>query len=71
MLRIFSILDDRLSLRPLFPRAEAVRTAVPTGVDVSSGVCQPDGLAKDPVKVTNFVERAASGLGLTQSSLHA
>lgn len=36
--------------------AEAVRTARPVCVDVSSGVCGPDGLRKDPEKVQSFIE---------------
>lgn len=38
--------------------AEAVAVARPTGVDVSSGVCGPDGLLKDHEKVTAFVRAA-------------
>ena len=41
----------------------AVRALHPTGVDVSSGVCGPDGLAKDGGKVRDFV-RAAKAAGL-------
>ena len=44
--------------------AEAAAAARPAGVDVSSGVCGPDGLAKDPEKVRLFVERARAALGL-------
>ena len=36
------------------PRAEAIGTAAPTGVDVSSGVCGPDGLKKDLGKVQRY-----------------
>ena len=35
--------------------AEAVAVARPTAVDVSSGVCGPDGLRKDAAKVHAFV----------------
>lgn len=38
--------------------AEAVRLLHPVGVDVSSGVCGPDGLKKDPAKVQRFVAEA-------------
>ncbi|KAI8476957.1 MAG: hypothetical protein J3K34DRAFT_399915 [Monoraphidium minutum] len=38
--------------------AAAVAAARPTGVDVSSGVCGPDGLAKDHGKVEAFVAGA-------------
>jgi phosphoribosylanthranilate isomerase len=38
--------------------AEAARTAHPTAVDVSSGVCRPDGLRKDHDKVAAFVTQA-------------
>lgn len=38
--------------------AQAVAVARPTGVDVSSGVCGPDGLLKDHEKVTAFVRAA-------------
>eukprot|EP00199_Chlamydomonas_sp_CCMP681_P005505 CAMPEP_0119105080 /NCGR_PEP_ID=MMETSP1180-20130426/3136_1 /TAXON_ID=3052 ORGANISM="Chlamydomonas cf sp, Strain CCMP681" /NCGR_SAMPLE_ID=MMETSP1180 /ASSEMBLY_ACC=CAM_ASM_000741 /LENGTH=243 /DNA_ID=CAMNT_0007090037 /DNA_START=266 /DNA_END=997 /DNA_ORIENTATION=- len=34
----------------------AVRLAHPTGVDVSSGVCGPDGLEKDRTKVSQFAQ---------------
>ncbi|EFN55247.1 hypothetical protein CHLNCDRAFT_11532, partial [Chlorella variabilis] len=34
--------------------AEAIATAAPTGVDVSSGVCSPDGLKKDLGKVQRY-----------------
>ena len=45
--------------------AAAVAAARPRGVDVSSGVCGPDGLAKDAAKVAAFVAaaRAAGGGG--------
>jgi phosphoribosylanthranilate isomerase len=38
--------------------AEAIATAHPTGVDVSSGVCGPDGLKKDVAKVQQYVSEA-------------
>ncbi|GAB4815156.1 hypothetical protein N2152v2_002202 [Parachlorella kessleri] len=38
--------------------AEAIQTAQPSGVDVSSGVCGPDGLRKDADKVVGFVTGA-------------
>lgn len=38
--------------------AEAIATAHPTGVDVSSGVCGPDGLKKDVGKVQQYVAEA-------------
>lgn len=38
--------------------AEAVAIASPTGVDVSSGVCGPDGLQKDLAKVQRYCSSA-------------
>ncbi|GFR43712.1 hypothetical protein Agub_g4822 [Astrephomene gubernaculifera] len=38
--------------------AEAAQLARPAGVDVSSGVCGPDGLKKDPAKVSAFIQAA-------------
>lgn len=38
--------------------AEAIEVARPGGVDVSSGVCGPDGLKKDVGKVVGFVQGA-------------
>lgn len=38
--------------------AQAVSIARPTAVDVSSGVCGPDGLLKDQSKVQEFVRQA-------------
>ena len=38
--------------------AEAIEVARPAGVDVSSGVCGPDGLKKDASKVLGFVQGA-------------
>jgi phosphoribosylanthranilate isomerase len=38
--------------------ADAVHTLRPSGVDVSSGVCGPDGLAKDGEKVRAFIRNA-------------
>ncbi|GMH32820.1 hypothetical protein BSKO_00654 [Bryopsis sp. KO-2023] len=40
--------------------SDAVRIANPTCVDVSSGVCGPDGLKKDWGKVKKFIENAKS-----------
>lgn len=39
---------------------EAIATAGPTGVDVSSGVCSPDGLKKDLGKVQRYCSAAAA-----------
>ena len=36
--------------------AEAIRTARPTAVDVASGVCGPDGIAKDSEKIQAFIQ---------------
>lgn len=44
--------------------AEAIGTAGPTGVDVSSGVCGPDGLKKDEFKVQQYVAEARRAMGL-------
>ncbi|EFJ51069.1 hypothetical protein VOLCADRAFT_57561, partial [Volvox carteri f. nagariensis] len=38
--------------------AIAAGLAKPTAVDVSSGVCGPDGLKKDPAKVSSFISAA-------------
>lgn len=38
--------------------AEACRLASPTGVDVSSGVADASGLAKDPAAVSAFIKAA-------------
>lgn len=38
--------------------AQAVSIAQPTAVDVSSGVCGPDGLLKDHAKVEAFIKGA-------------
>lgn len=38
--------------------AEAAGIARPTGVDVSSGVAGPDGMAKDPAQVRAFIAAA-------------
>lgn len=45
---------------PACPLADAIATAAPTGVDVSSGVCGPDGLKKDLGKVQRYCEQAAA-----------
>lgn len=37
---------------------QAVAIAQPTAVDVSSGVCGPDGLLKDHEKVAAFIQAA-------------
>ncbi len=37
---------------------EAIRTLRPSGVDVSSGVAGPDGIAKDPDRVEAFIRAA-------------
>ena len=42
------------------PPADAIATAAPSGVDVSSGVCGPDGLKKDLGKVQAYCSRAAA-----------
>lgn len=36
--------------------AEAIRAARPTAVDVASGVCGPDGIAKDSEKLQAFIQ---------------
>ena len=38
--------------------SDAIRVAKPAGVDVSSGVCGPDKLRKDPEKVRTFIKLA-------------
>lgn len=38
--------------------SNAVRIALPNGVDVSSGVCGPDGLRKDENKVKGYIQNA-------------
>ncbi|KAL4858962.1 N-(5'-phosphoribosyl)anthranilate isomerase 1 [Chlorella vulgaris] len=43
--------------------AEAIATAGPTGVDVSSGVCGPDGLKKDGGKVQRYCSAARAEFG--------
>lgn len=47
--------------------AEAIETANPCGVDVSSGVCGPDGLKKDAQKVFKFVKGAHAAFNARQS----
>ncbi|CAM8949330.1 unnamed protein product [Rhodiola kirilowii] len=34
---------------------QAIATLRPTGVDVSSGICGPDGLRKDPLRISQFM----------------
>ena len=41
--------------------AGAIVALKPGGVDVSSGVCGPDGLRKDGRRITSFVEAAREG----------
>ncbi|PSC74964.1 phosphoribosylanthranilate isomerase [Micractinium conductrix] len=47
--------------------AEAIATATPTGVDVSSGVCGPDGLKKDLGKVQRYCSAAAAAFAAAAS----
>ena len=47
---------------PLSSDAAAIGTAAPTGVDVSSGVCGPDGLSKDLDKVQRYCSSAWGAL---------
>ncbi|CAM8949421.1 unnamed protein product [Rhodiola kirilowii] len=35
--------------------SQAIATLRPTGVDVSSGICGPDGLRKDPLRISQFM----------------
>uniref|UniRef100_A0A7N0TGY3 phosphoribosylanthranilate isomerase n=1 Tax=Kalanchoe fedtschenkoi TaxID=63787 RepID=A0A7N0TGY3_KALFE len=35
--------------------SQAIATLRPTGVDVSSGICGPDGLRKDPQRISSFM----------------
>lgn len=42
--------------------AQAVALTHPTGVDVSSGVCGPDGLVKDAHKVAAFIQGATGSM---------
>lgn len=42
--------------------AQAVALTKPMAVDVSSGVCGPDGLKKDPEKVVAFIAAAKATL---------
>ena len=42
---------------------EAIRTASPNGVDVSSGVCDQTGLSKDLDKVKNYIHYAKESFG--------
>ncbi|XP_020250673.1 N-(5'-phosphoribosyl)anthranilate isomerase 1, chloroplastic-like isoform X2 [Asparagus officinalis] len=39
---------------------EAALTLKPDGVDVSSGICGPDGINKDPLKISSFVSKVNS-----------
>lgn len=40
--------------------SEAVAALRPDGVDVSSGICGPDGLRKDPARISAFLSSVAS-----------
>ncbi|CAA7395973.1 unnamed protein product [Spirodela intermedia] len=40
--------------------SEAISTLGPDGVDVSSGICAPDGLRKDPTRISSFMSSVAS-----------
>ncbi|OAY80564.1 N-(5'-phosphoribosyl)anthranilate isomerase 1, chloroplastic, partial [Ananas comosus] len=39
---------------------EAVATLKPDGVDVSSGICGPDGIQKDPQRISSFMSKVNS-----------
>lgn len=39
---------------------EAVATLNPDGVDVSSAICGPDGIKKDPNKISSFMSKIRS-----------
>ncbi|XP_068668713.1 N-(5'-phosphoribosyl)anthranilate isomerase 1, chloroplastic isoform X2 [Aristolochia californica] len=40
--------------------SKAITTLKPNGVDVSSGICGPDGIQKDPLKVSSFIAKVKS-----------
>ena len=44
--------------------AKAINVAAPMGVDVSSGVCGPDGLRKDANLMRMFIQQAKFGFGM-------
>lgn len=46
--------------------SQAISLAHPTGVDVSSGVCDPSGLTKDPEKVIMYVDNAWNAFAKSQ-----
>ena len=48
---------------------EAITIAHPTGVDVSSGVCGPDGLKKDAPKVVDYIQNATHAFQHHSTSL--
>lgn len=39
---------------------EALSTLRPTGIDVSSGICGPDGIQKDKSRISSFIEAVNS-----------
>lgn len=39
---------------------EALSTLRPTGIDVSSGICGPDGLQKDKLRISFFIDAVNS-----------
>ncbi|CAN6466950.1 unnamed protein product [Victoria cruziana] len=44
---------------------QAIEILKPHGVDVSSGICASDGLAKDPEKIYAFMQKARNGCSMT------
>lgn len=64
--RSFSPPHHHNNAQYLYPAVEAVEVAQPGGVDVSSGVCGPDGLKKDADKVVGFVRGAAAAFAAQQ-----